>query len=288
MLKIAILCGDGPHHAYLCTLLRLRFDVAAVVVEPGAAQLERVRQKRRWRDYAAGVYHGWRRRTFGLDDYRRRYFAVPAEWPAPPPCEQVTVDSINDPAVAALLSRTGPDVTVVIGTTILGRRVLDAAGDTIINIHGGFLPDYRGNHCFFFALRDGAWDRIGSSIHFVNEGIDTGDLVEVVRPALHPGDNAEMLYSRAEKLAIHRLAEWLGHLEHGGTLPRRPQGKRGRLYFTRDRTPLTDLLHWLRVRTGRLVVPERAAPPLPAIPARIPAPPIAPAVRELPAIIAGD
>lgn len=286
MLKIAILCGDGPHHAYLSTLLRLRFDVAAVVMEPGAAQLRRVRRRRQWRNWMAGVYHAWRRRAFGLDAYRRHYFALPAEWPAPPPCERLTVDSINDPAVPALLARIRPDVTLVIGTTILGRAVLEAAGPRVINLHGGYLPDYRGNHCFFFALRDRAWDRIGSSIHFVNEGIDTGDLVEVVRPALHPGDTAEMLYCRAEKRAIHRLAEWLGHLQAGGTLPRRPQERRGRLYLTRDRTPLTDVVHWLRVRTGRLAVPECPAPALPPLPASIPVPALI--VHPEPDVVAAD
>jgi methionyl-tRNA formyltransferase len=271
VLRIVILRSDGAHHRYLASLLGQHFDVAAVVTEPWSAQMARLRTRRRWRDYAAARYHTWRRRVTGLDAYRRRYFALPAGWAPPRGAEQMTVDTINDPAVAALVARVRPDVTVVMGTGIIGKRVLQAAGDTVINVHGGYLPHYKGNHCFFYALRDRAWDRVGTTLHFVNAGVDTGDLIEVVCPALHPGDNAEMLYCRAEKLAIHRLADWLAHLRDGGELPRYPQEKRGRLYLTRDRTPVTDALHWLRVRLGRLRVPERAAPPLPAIPAPAPA-----------------
>ncbi len=262
MLRIVILCSDGAHHRYLAALLGRHFHVAAVVTEPRASQLASLRARQQWRDYAAGRYHAWRRRVTRLDDYRRRFFALPAGWSVPGRAERLTVATINAPAVARLLARVRPDVTVVVGTTILRERVLSAAGDTVINVHGGYLPDYRGNHCFFFAMRDRAWDRIGSTLHYVSRGIDTGDLIEVVRPPLHPGDNAEMLYCRAEKLAMHRLAEWLGHLQRGGILPRHPQETRGRLYRTRDRTPLTDVRHWLDVHTGRFSVPERTPAPL--------------------------
>jgi methionyl-tRNA formyltransferase len=266
MLRIAILCSDGPHHRYLAALLGRRFNVVAVVTEPWKSQLAQLWKRGRLRDYCAARYHNLRRRLTGLDDYRRRYFSLPVEWSAPESAEKLTVDSINCFTVATVLTQIRADVTVVMGASILGPCVLDAAGTTVINIHGGYLPHYRGNHCFFFALRDRAWDHIGSSLHFVDRRIDTGDLIEVVCPDLHKGDTAEMLYCRAEKIAIHRLAEWLAYVESGGTLPRHPQEKHGRLYLTRDRTPLTDVLHWLQVRTGRLTVPERTSPALPSIP----------------------
>ena len=265
VLRVLLLCSDGAHHRYLAALLGRCFGLTAVVTEPGDSQVARLRAQGRWRDYAASRYHAWRRRVTRLDDYRARFFALPAGWSEPQAAERLTVSSINDPAVAALIGRARPDVTVVMGTSILGRCVLAMLGGTVINVHGGCLPHYRGNHCFFFAMRDRAWDRIGSTLHFVDRGIDTGDLIEVVRPPLHAGDNAEMLYCRAEKLALHRLAEWLAHVQRGGILPRHAQETRGRLYLTRDRTPLTDVRHWLSVRTGRFAVPERAMPLLPPI-----------------------
>ncbi len=263
--RIAVLTSDGPHHRYLVATLRAAgFDLRAVVVEPWAAQRRRRWDRRRYADWAWAVYHDWRRRLLGLDAYRRGAFS---DLPTPmgPEPRTLTVSSVNDRRVAELLEEVQPELTVVMGTGIMGKRVLAAAG-TVVNLHGGYLPEYKGNHCFFFALYNGDFDHIGTSIHFVDPGVDTGDIVEVVVPALRPTDNAEALYSRAERAAVHRLVTLLDHWERGGRLPRTPQPKRGTQYNIRDRKPQHDLSVWWRRRTGQLVVPDREAPapaPLP-------------------------
>jgi methionyl-tRNA formyltransferase len=270
---IAVLTSDGPHHRYLVATLRAAgFDVRLVVVEPWAAQRRRRWARRRYKDWAWIAYHDWRRRLLGLDAYRRGAFA---DLPRPlgPEPTTVTVDWINDQAVIDALRDARPDVTVVMGTSIIADRVLAEAGEVVLNLHGGYLPDYRGNHCFFFALYNADFDHVGTTIHFVDRGIDTGDILEVVVPALRSTDNAEAFYSRAERAAVHRLVTWLDHYEKGGELPRQPQGKKGTLYNTRDRKPHHDLSVWWRRRTGRLVVPDREAPaPMPQPPTRQDAP----------------
>jgi methionyl-tRNA formyltransferase len=262
-LRLALLASDDAHHLYLAAELARRFDLAALVVEPGREQRRRLRKRGRWRDWRAALYHGLRRRLLGLDAYRRAYFALPAgapAWPRPP---DLVVDWINRPDVAALLEARRPDLTVVICTSILSRRTLAAAGKTV-NIHGGFLPWYRGNHCFFFALYEEAFDRIGSSIHFVDAGVDTGDLIAHVVPPILEGDNAEKLYCRAEKAAIHRLVALLEALEAGEPLPRAPQLPGGRQYYTRDRKLHHDLRLWWRRRKRGSGRPVPVGSPAPA------------------------
>ena len=250
--KIAILCSDDAHHKYLVALLRSRFNVAAVVVEPGASQRRRLRRIGRYRDYSYAVYHHFRRTVLGLNRYRQRYFADLNQTAVNGTGKVLVVDWINKPEVSELLRNVKPDLTVVICTSILKKEVMAAAGDLIVNVHGGYLPHYRGNHCFFFALYHGAFDRIGSTIHFINAGIDTGDIIEVVVPPIYREDNAEALYCRAEKLAIHRLAELLEGWQQGQSLPRLPQAVRGRLYKTADRKPHHDLILWFRRLRNRL------------------------------------
>lgn len=260
--RIVILSSNDAHHRYLAALLQSRFNVVAHVVEPGASQRRRLLKIGRYVDYSYWMYHHHLRRSIlGLNAYRDSYFA---DLPRVPPeglCPVTTVDWINDPSVARLLRDLSPDVTIIICTSILKKELLEAAGGVVINVHGGHLPHYRGNHCFFFALYNGDFDKIGSTIHFVDPSIDTGDIIESVAPAIYPTNNAERLYCRDEKLAIHRLAEWLEHLERGGTLPRRPQTVRTRLHRTRDRKPHHDVLLWLRRKTGQIVVPFRPEPP---------------------------
>ncbi|MCP2167698.1 formyl transferase [Goodfellowiella coeruleoviolacea] len=254
-LRVAILRADDHHHRYLESLLRGRFDVVFTAVEPGAAKVRRLLRRRRYRDYAYYKYHEYRRLLTGKDRYRREYFRHdPPLWSLAR--DAVVVESINAREVAEGLATARPDVTVVIGCSILRRRVLAAAGPRIVNVHGGHLPDYRGNHCVFFALYNGEPDKVGVSIHHVSQGVDTGPLIEVVRPPVHGGETAEHLYCRAEKLALTRLVALLERVEQGEDLPAHPQEDRGRTYRTRDRGPGHDLRMWLR----RFTAPARTRP----------------------------
>lgn len=252
-MKLAVLCSDDAHHAYLIAQLAQCFTIGGIVVEPAHRQRRQIRMKGRYRDWLWAAYHALRRRALGLDAYRLRYFGDRRPRPIDG-AEWLCVDSVNDAAVVQLLTRIAPDITIVMGTGLLKTAVIEAAG-VVINIHGGFLPHYRGNHCIFFALYEEAYDRIGSTIHFVDAGIDTGDIIDVVVPPLSAGDNAEKLYCRAEKQAIHRLVELLRALEDGSPLPRRPQGAKGRLYRTRDRGPWHDIRLKLRLALGITRIP---------------------------------
>lgn len=239
-------------------LLRHHFNVVVTVVEPGIDQRRALRRRGRWMDALAAEYHFARRSVLGLNRYRRRFFAearLRLSIPAIPVTDVLTVTSINDPAVAEVVAAASPDVCVITCVTILSKATIDAIGVDIINIHGGHLPHYRGCHCFFFALSDGNFDQIGSTIHYVDAGVDTGDIIEVARPAIHPNDSAETLYCKAELLAAHRLVHWLEQLSAGKPVPRDPQTFRGRLCLRRHRLPHHDIIFALRRLTGRLRLP---------------------------------
>jgi Formyl transferase len=259
---LAVLCSDEPHHRYLVAMLRQRFTLAAVVIEPENRKRRQLRRAGKWADYLYAVYHYWRRRLLGLSAYRANYFSLDADQALAQGNPTLIVDSINDRCVTDLLLRLRPDLTIVIGTSVLRSQTLQAAG-TAINIHGGYLPYYRGNHCFFFALYEGAFDRIGSTIHYVDSGIDTGDIIEHVVPPIYKGDNAERLYCRAEKMAIHRLLDLLTECEQGAQWPRHVQPPGGRAFRTRDRKPRHDIAFWLRRLAGRLALPVNTASHMP-------------------------
>ena len=258
-LRIAILCSDDAHHAFLQARLAAEFDVRLVIIEPAAAQRRALITRRRFVDYLAHLYHAWRRRLGGLDAYRRGYFALSPETPLPTAARH-QVRSVNHPSVPELLRAAEPDAVVVMGTSILRPAVLEAAGPVILNVHGGFLPHYRGNHCFFWALYDARHDLIGTTIHFVDPGIDTGDIIEIVTTTVAADDNAETLYCRAELLAIERLAHWLRQLEAGVRLPRQPQPREGRAHRIRDRKPWHDVALWARRRRPKRRPPAQPPP----------------------------
>jgi phosphoribosylglycinamide formyltransferase-1 len=97
---------------------------------------------------------------------------------APIPTDRVHhVPSVNSDAAREALRRLDPAVVVVNGTRIIGRQTLAAVAAPFINLHAGITPLYRGVHGGYWALADGRPELAGSTVHLVDEGIDTGTVL---------------------------------------------------------------------------------------------------------------
>ena len=137
------------------------------------------------------------------------------------------------------------DVYIVMGTKKIGEALLSLVPPgRIINIHGGHLPYYRGNHCFFFALHHGEFDKLSTTIHRVSAGLDTGAIISRHPVRFSDGDNSETLYSRAERAAVDSLVARLKQNADLATWHSEPQPDVGSTYL-RDRGPLVELAHHL-------------------------------------------
>jgi methionyl-tRNA formyltransferase len=91
------------------------------------------------------------------------------------------VASVNAPETVELLTSLMPDVVVVNGTRIISSTVLDAVPGVFVNLHMGITPRYRGVHGGYWALAEGRPDLVGTTIHIVDSGIDTGTVLAQAR-----------------------------------------------------------------------------------------------------------
>jgi folate-dependent phosphoribosylglycinamide formyltransferase PurN len=87
------------------------------------------------------------------------------------------VPSVNDGETIPLLQSLEPDVVVVHGTRIISRRVLESVGCPVVNMHAGITPRYRGVHGGYWALAEQHPDWVGTTVHLVDPGIDTGGIL---------------------------------------------------------------------------------------------------------------
>jgi folate-dependent phosphoribosylglycinamide formyltransferase PurN len=99
------------------------------------------------------------------------------------------VDSVNSPQTIELLSQLRPRVVVVNGTRIISSRVLDSISCPIINTHAGLTPRYRGVHGGYWALAEGHPEEVGTTVHLVDNGIDTGGVLARARFDTSPTDS---------------------------------------------------------------------------------------------------
>lgn len=88
------------------------------------------------------------------------------------------VPSVNSAEARAALADLRPSVVVVCGTRIIGADTLRAVTVPVVNFHAGITPAYRGVHGGYWALAEGRPDLVGSTVHLVDEGIDTGAILE--------------------------------------------------------------------------------------------------------------
>ena len=73
----------------------------------------------------------------------------------------------------------------------------------VVNVHPSLLPAFPGMHALEDALAAGA-TTTGVTVHYVDEGVDTGDVIAQAPLEIRPGDTAETLRARAHELE-HRL-----------------------------------------------------------------------------------
>ncbi|WP_189579976.1 phosphoribosylglycinamide formyltransferase [Litorimonas cladophorae] len=65
----------------------------------------------------------------------------------------------------------------------------------LINIHPSLLPKYKGLHTHKRALKAGDTEH-GCTVHWVNEGVDDGEIIAQAVVPIHPGDTTDDLASR--------------------------------------------------------------------------------------------
>lgn len=87
------------------------------------------------------------------------------------------VDSHNGDQALRLIKHLDIDCLVNAGTPRrLSARLLDSVEHGVVNVHPGLLPNYRGCSCVEWAILQN--DKIGNTAHFMDEGYDTGPIIE--------------------------------------------------------------------------------------------------------------
>jgi phosphoribosylglycinamide formyltransferase-1 len=106
--------------------------------------------------------------------------------------------------VVALLQEAGVELVVLAGwMRMIKAPLLEAFPRRIINIHPSLLPAYPGLEAWKQALAAGASES-GCTVHYVDEGMDSGEIIAQSAVPIFPGDTPEELHSRIQ-VAEHEL-----------------------------------------------------------------------------------
>jgi len=91
------------------------------------------------------------------------------------------------------------------------------------NFHPGPLPEFRGRRGYNFAILENA-PEYGGTVHWVSEGFDKGDLVEVRTFPIRHDETALSLEQRTMGILLEMFKDFMGARLKGEPVPRIPQG----------------------------------------------------------------
>ena len=135
----------------------------------------------------------------------------------------------REPGFAADLQELKPDVFIIICYQFyVPEEVLAVPPLGAINFHTSLLPRHAGMHPGFWTIWYG--DReTGMVVHYLDAGIDTGDIIYETRVPVNTGDTINEVYHRVWDSSTPLVRGLLDDLD-AGTLPRRPQDLSKYLY----------------------------------------------------------
>jgi methionyl-tRNA formyltransferase len=219
--RIVLLARDNDATASVAHYLSDRFDDVVTVVEQSESRLKLARRRARrlgWVHVAGQLAFvafavpvlEWRGRS------RARTILADAGLDASPVADLRRVESVNSPGTIDLLVDLAPAIVVVVGTRIISTTVLQTVGCPFVNLHPGITPRYRGAHGAYWALAEGRPDLVGTTVHLVDAGIDTGTVLE--RTYFAPGSRDSIVtYDYLHMVSgLPALADQVARLVEGG------------------------------------------------------------------------
>lgn len=143
----------------------------------------------------------------------------------------VYCDDLNEPTVVDVLKKTQPDLVAFTGGGLIRKEVLDHCGAGILNCHMGMLPKYRGMDVVEWPMLEECFDQVGMTVHFMDEGVDTGDILQVRKVEISSQETVKQIRDRFETLMCQEMVTACDDYLQGN-LERKPQrSDEGQQYF---------------------------------------------------------
>ncbi len=136
-----------------------------------------------------------------------------------------------------LLTSISPDVLLTCIAPILKEEILAIPKKAAINIHFGISPEYRGNYTLFWPQFNRDFQHIGGTIHYISKGIDSGNILARVYPALLPTDWEVDVIEKTTFLLSRTIVGVLLEIDQQVKAPPgKVQNQKGRNYKKAERT----------------------------------------------------
>ena len=126
--------------------------------------------------------------------------------------------SLKDNNFIQTLKNLSPDLQVVVAFRFLPRIVWEIPPKGTINLHSSYLPNYRGAAPINWVLINGE-KYTGVTTFYINDKIDTGNIILRKKVEILPDDDAGTLHDRLMTIGADVLVETVKLIEQGKATP---------------------------------------------------------------------
>ncbi|MBF9222150.1 methionyl-tRNA formyltransferase [Hymenobacter ruricola] len=167
--------------------------------------------------------------------------------------EILDVPSLKKTEIVELFKKRQIDTILnVFCDRIIPKELIELPGMEIINFHYGHLPQYQGRFVVTHIILNGE-TKTCVTTHYIDEGIDTGDIIfEDWIPVL-PTDTARTLYMRCVEAGVGSFERTLQYFVREEPLPRKPQEGLGAYYKFEEPNGLQVQLDWDQEKIERFI-----------------------------------
>ena len=243
--NIVILTGGDPRHQFFIHQLCTRLAISVVYIEkcdypnPGPQSEEE------------SIAWDW---FFKRRDHSEKELLLKSsklKTKNTPGTTYLSAGELNSPDTIEKIEKFDPGFIAVFGTSILRESFLQRFPNRLFNLHIGDPEFYRGSSCNFWPIHQGKLQHLSATIHRINQGIDTGDILSRQAITISAEDDEQTLLLKPLQLGSRLMVETIQNWQ-SGTLQSIPQNRRGKLFKKSDFTPKAILEMKQMVESGRL------------------------------------
>jgi methionyl-tRNA formyltransferase len=127
----------------------------------------------------------------------------------------VLTNNLNRPEIVSLIHSVEPELVISVSTNqIVKKEILELPPKRCINVHCAPLPRYAGMSPYVWALANNE-DHSAATIHYMEEGLDEGDIIIQEKVRVVRGESAFSLFRRCCLKASDLLCKIVNNIELG-------------------------------------------------------------------------
>lgn len=239
-MKIVIFTRTGFHHTSFINRLLEEYDIACVVRESYPARDLDNSFSKNGPDNYLSRFHEQFSAGFIYHPVLKKYLSSPFDKmieKSGTDYREISLGAINSVELELYLKDLKPDIIAVLGSSVISPRIITGATTAIINLHSGLSPYYRGTWGYGWPLVNEEPEYIGATVHHIDPGIDTGDIIYQTRPVLENHDDLNAIFLKVISEGIELVVRAIGELASKGKISsfEQPQNT-GKQYYAGDLT----------------------------------------------------